>query len=39
LQGLIWEEGFRAGELRGQLYPDVAPALRAWAARGARLYV
>ncbi|HVE86455.1 MAG TPA: acireductone synthase, partial [Myxococcales bacterium] len=39
LQGLVWEDGYRSGELRGRLYPDVAPALRAWSARGLRLFV
>ena len=39
LQGLIWEQGFRSGELRAALYPDVAPVLRAWNARGLRLFV
>lgn len=39
LQGLIWEEGYGAGELVSHLYPDVAPALRAWHARGIRLYI
>jgi enolase-phosphatase E1 len=39
MQGLIWEEGYRAGELVTPLYPDVAPALRDWHARGVRLYI
>lgn len=39
LQGLIWEEGYRAGELLSHLYPDVLPALRDWHARGIRLYI
>lgn len=39
LQGLIWREGYAAGALRGHLWPDVAPALRAWRAAGARLAV
>lgn len=39
LQGLIWHEGYEAGELTGELYPDAAPALKAWAASGLRLYV
>src|SRR5580692_6428395 len=30
LQGLVWEEGFQAGKLRGHIYPDVPPALRRW---------
>ena len=39
LQGLIWAEGFRDGDLHGELYPDVALALRRWHAAGVRLYV
>jgi enolase-phosphatase E1 len=39
LQGLLWREGYASGELRGDLYPDVAPELRRWAAAGIRLYV
>lgn len=39
LQGLIWEEGYRSGELVSHLYPDVAPALRDWHARGIRLSI
>ncbi len=34
LQGLIWEAGFRNGELRGHVYDDVPPALRRWNAAG-----
>lgn len=30
LQGEVWRAGYRSGELRGELFPDVAPALRAW---------
>lgn len=39
LQGLIWQEGYAAGDFRGELYADVAPALRQWHAAGRRLYV
>jgi enolase-phosphatase E1 len=39
LQGLIWEEGYAAGELRGHVFPDVPPALAAWRAAGVRLRV
>ncbi|MFG3290632.1 acireductone synthase [Streptomyces sp. NPDC048179] len=39
LQGLIWAEGFARGELVSHFYDDVVPALRAWHAAGARLYV
>jgi len=36
LQGKIWEEGYRAGELRGrgEVYPDVATALARWREQG-----
>ena len=30
LQGKIWEQGYRTGELRGEVYPDVPPALERW---------
>ena len=39
LQGIAWEDGYRSGALRSQLYADVAPALRAWQAAGVRLAV
>lgn len=39
VQGLIWEEGYGAGELRSALFADVAAALRGWHARGVQLRV
>jgi enolase-phosphatase E1 len=30
LQGKIWQQGYASGELRGQVYPDVPPALERW---------
>lgn len=39
LQGLIWEQGYRAGELFGHLYDDAVQALRRWHAQGLGLYV
>ncbi len=39
IQGLIWAEGYNAGALVGELYADVAPALRRWSKAGLRLYV
>jgi enolase-phosphatase E1 len=40
LQGLIWEEGYAAGQLRSAVFADVPAALRDWAGRGiqARIY-
>jgi enolase-phosphatase E1 len=34
LQGKIWEEGYRAGELQSEVYPDVPPALERWRREG-----
>lgn len=39
LQGLIWETGYRNGELVGHVYDDAYDALRRWHDRGVRLYV
>jgi enolase-phosphatase E1 len=39
LQGLIWQAGYRSGELRGSVYPDVPPALERWRARGRDVYI
>jgi enolase-phosphatase E1 len=39
LQGLIWAEGYEDGLLKGELYPDVATALRQWHTAGVRLFV
>ena len=39
LQGLIWRAGFADGRLVGEIYPDVAPCLRAWRIAGLRLFV
>jgi enolase-phosphatase E1 len=34
LQGRIWEEGYRSGELVGQVFPDVPTALERWNRAG-----
>jgi len=39
LQGLIWEEGYRSGQIRSHVFPDVPGALAAWAGAGCRLRV
>lgn len=39
LQGMVWEQGYRAGQLKGHVYPDAVDALRAWKAAGLDLYV
>jgi enolase-phosphatase E1 len=39
LQGMLWAQGYRAGELRGHVYPDAARALRRWHETQIVLYV
>jgi enolase-phosphatase E1 len=39
LQGMIWADGYARGEIRGKIYPDVAPCLRRWAEAGLQLHV
>lgn len=39
LQGMIWREGYEAGEYRAHVYPEVAARLHAWRADGLHLYV
>jgi enolase-phosphatase E1 len=34
LQGRLWEDGYRRGELVGEVFPDVRPALERWRTRG-----
>jgi len=34
LQGRIWEQGYKQGTLKGQVFPDVPPALRRWQSKG-----
>ncbi|MBK9037320.1 MAG: acireductone synthase [Myxococcales bacterium] len=34
LQGMIWRDGYHAGVVTAELYPDVAPALARWRADG-----
>jgi len=39
LQGMIWRQGYEAGELKGHVYPDTPDFLRRWHDRGLKLYV
>ncbi len=39
LQGLIWENGYKRGELRGHVYHDAANALKRWFESGIILAV
>ncbi|XP_039490291.1 enolase-phosphatase E1 [Drosophila santomea] len=39
LQGLIWEQGYTNGELKGHVYEDVPAAFEAWRASGLQIAV
>jgi enolase-phosphatase E1 len=39
LQGMVWEQGYQAGELKGHVYPDAVEALTSWHQQGYALYV
>jgi enolase-phosphatase E1 len=39
LQGMIWKDGYEAGDYRAHIYPEVAARLRGWRADGLRIYV
>ena len=39
LQGMVWAEGYKAGQLKGHVYPDAVEALKRWKALGYGLYV
>ena len=39
LQGKIWDDGYRTGELRSQVFADVAPAFRRWNEQGKRISI
>jgi enolase-phosphatase E1 len=39
LQGMVWADGYRNADFTAHIYPDAAPALRAWHAAGLPLYV
>lgn len=39
LQGMVWEQGYNAGQLKGHVYPDAVEALQRWHEQGYGLYV
>lgn len=39
LQGILWQDGYKNGDLKGQVYPDVAAALQTWKDQGIRARV
>jgi enolase-phosphatase E1 len=39
LQGVLWDSGYRDGELKGHIYPEVAANLKNWKEQGINLGV
>ncbi len=39
LQGMIWEEGYRANDFQAHIYEDAVHCLRTWHAAGLGIYV
>lgn len=39
LQGMVWEKGYQAGDLKGHVYPDAVEALKRWHQQGYELFV
>lgn len=39
LQGRIWQEGYRSGQLRAEIFDDVAGSLKRWHEQGRRIAI
>jgi enolase-phosphatase E1 len=39
LQGILWKRGYQTGQIKGHVYPDVAPSLKKWSENGFELGV
>lgn len=39
IQGKIWQAGYEEGSLKGEVFPDVIPAIRRWKAQGKRVAI
>jgi len=39
LQGMVWQQGYASGQLKGHVYPDAVEALKRWHQAGYVLYV
>jgi enolase-phosphatase E1 len=39
IQGLIWQQGFRRGELQGEVFADVPAGFSEWRRKGCRLAI
>jgi enolase-phosphatase E1 len=39
IQGMVWAEGYAKGDIIGNVYADVPPALKRWARAGVKLFI
>ncbi|GCB60158.1 hypothetical protein scyTo_0011080, partial [Scyliorhinus torazame] len=39
LQGHMWKEAYVRGEVKGEVYKDVAPAIKEWRKAGKKVYI
>lgn len=39
IQGLIWEEGYKSGQIKGYIYPDAYEKMIQWYRDGIKLYI
>jgi enolase-phosphatase E1 len=39
LQGYLWEAGYRTGEIKSPLFPDVAPKFKSWTEEGKQIVI
>jgi enolase-phosphatase E1 len=39
LQGMVWEEGYRAGELKSRVFADVPRAFERWRGQSKQIYI
>ncbi|KAI8478848.1 Enolase-phosphatase E1 [Branchiostoma belcheri] len=39
LQGHMWRAAYQTGKIKGEVYPDVVPAIRQWLETGRQVYI
>lgn len=39
LQGYLWENGYKSGDLKAPLFPDVAPKFESWRQQGVSIVI
>ncbi|XP_012671046.1 enolase-phosphatase E1 [Clupea harengus] len=39
LQGHMWRAAYNTGKIKGEVYQDVVPAIRAWRRQGMKVYI